>query len=134
LLTERDESFQRMKELLGEGLGERFAFASDLATRFTRDRGQVLELLDLWLEWWRDVLLVQAGCDDEVVNQHLLEGLRRIAITCDLAAAVRALEAIMETKQNLTYNANSRLALEVLFLELPQLEIMEEETRSGVPL
>jgi hypothetical protein len=86
------------------------------------------------LEWWRDVLLVQAGCDDEVVNQHLLKDLRQIARACDLTSAVRALEAIRETRQNLTYNANARLAFEVLFLELPRLEFMEEETRSGVPL
>ncbi len=134
LLAERDESFHRMKESLSDGLGERFAYATDLAARFARDRAEVAGLLDLWLEWWRDVLLVQAGCDEEVVNQHLFEDLRQIARACDLASVVRAMEALRAAKQNLTFNANARLALEVLFLELPQLEIREEETRSAVPL
>ena len=50
-----------------------------LATQYAQNRAAVQEKLDLWLGWWRDVLLVKAGCPDYVANIDQLDMLNNVA-------------------------------------------------------
>lgn len=134
VLVERDGKFRAMLHILGSGTHERFAQANNLAMAFSRDRSAVMDMLDLWLEWWRDVLLIQAGCEGQVVNAHLTAELKAIAYEGTLPSTVDVIEAVRSTKTQLARNANARLALEVLLLDLPRIEVREEEMRAGASL
>jgi len=69
--------------------------------------------------WWRDVLLVKAGCEDLVVNRDQLDDLRARAATTSLADIHAALRAVEVTELFLHENVQPRLALESLALALP---------------
>jgi DNA polymerase-3 subunit delta' len=75
--------------------------------------------LDTWLGWWRDALLVQQGCADLVANVDRLQALHCAAAGAGIDCW-RAVRRIEETRAQLDANANPRLALEALLLDLPQ--------------
>jgi DNA polymerase-3 subunit delta' len=119
MLVERGQRLERLDLLGRASLSERMAFAAELATRFARDRQDVYAYLELWQGWWRDLLLIGEGCEQQVRNSDRLESLRDLAPTLPPLAAVRALRALHDCRQQLEANANARLALEVLAVHLP---------------
>jgi len=127
----RDESaLPRHRELLDRAqtlaeapLAERFAFAASLGGGYTKDRAGVQATLTAWQEWWRDVLLIAAGREQEAANRDRLDTLRPLAAQCGVAPAVRALRAITDARQHLDENASPVLALECMMLALPELRL-----------
>lgn len=119
VFAERDENLQLLEDLLTMSRAERFVVAQKLSNN---NKEYLTKLLELWLSYWRDVLLMSEGTtvklcntDREVQIQQLLYG-----ITTE-----KALAAVKST-QNLLHilhtNANLRLAFEVLLLDYPQIK------------
>jgi DNA polymerase-3 subunit delta' len=117
LLERRDQRLEELRQLLSSPNTARFAYAESLS----RDRETMKETLELWLGWWRDVLIMAAGSAAAAVNRDQVEALRRTADSVGLDSAARAVEAIQRTLDLLPRNINARLALEVLLLDLPRL-------------
>ncbi len=83
------------------------------------ESGEAKAHLDTWLGWWRDALLVQQGCADLIANVDRLAALQHAAARAG-AGCWRAVRRIEEARAQLDANANPRLALEALLLNLPQ--------------
>ncbi|MGQ9572608.1 MAG: DNA polymerase III subunit delta' [Dehalococcoidia bacterium] len=115
----RHQALADMRALPERTIQERFAYAVEMASRFFRDRATVLAVLDLWREWWRDILLVAGGCQDAITNLDLLDILRGEAARYAMAQVVAFLRSLAATKRHLEENVNARLALEILMLDLP---------------
>ncbi len=116
LLAQRQQRLDELVKLLHSKRVERFAYAESLARQELR---QILENLEFWTGWWRDVLLLSSHSPTALTNVDRQDELRHAANLCDVAAAHAALAALQATQNQLARNANARLALEVLFLCLP---------------
>jgi len=117
-----EERATHLADLLALGRGtrnDRFAYAEKLAQEYGRDPERVVRVLDLWLGWWRDLLLTQAGCEEMVGNWDRLDDLRRRARLLSVQQIRAALRSVEATLTHLAQNVNPRLALEVLVLGLP---------------
>ena len=123
LLEEREAQLKKLLRLEEADLAERFAFSAQVAAEFGKDRESVQELLEFWAGWWRDILLVKSGCGDFVTNLGQSELLRREAGSYTLPQLTQILRSIRRTRLELEQNANPRLALEVLMLDLPRREV-----------
>jgi DNA polymerase-3 subunit delta' len=121
LLPKRDEELDRCEAAAQGGLAMRFGVASSIGTGYTRDRAGTQATLELWQEWWRDLLLVIAGREERITNTERLDTLRTLAAQCDLAGAARALRALTDARQQLAENASPVLTLEAMVLALPVL-------------
>ena len=119
-LRQRTERVERLLGISTGGFEERFAYAGELAAQFSQDRGLVWEALDLWLDWWRDLLLVKAGCSDAITNVDMLGTLAERARGYSMSQIGGFIRSLQATKDNLRLNANPRLALEVLMLDIPR--------------
>ena len=119
MMRVRHEALMDIRALPERTIQDRFAYVSDVAGRFSRDRATVLAVLDLWRDWWRDVLLVSSGCQDVITNLDLWDILTVEASRYDAAQVVAFLRSLDATKRRLEENVNPRLALEVLMLDLP---------------
>jgi DNA polymerase III subunit delta' len=119
LLPARDAVLEDAYRLTAAGRDERFAYAHQLAQRFARDRENVFDVLELWQEWWRDVLLVAAGRPEAVANVGSLDRLALIAGKYRVEDIVSFLAALRKTRAYLFDNVNAQLALEVLMLQMP---------------
>ena len=119
VLEQLGADFERIQEMCHSGLESRFSYAAELASRFSREREPVKELLFLWLRWWRDLLLIKEGAAEYVQNLDCLEPLRRQASHLTARQVVESVKCVHQTLEALDHNANPRLALEVLMLSLP---------------
>jgi len=120
LLTRRAERIDRMLDIIGSDADERFAYAAQLATQFGQNRGEVQQILDLWLDWWRDLLLVKVGLSDRITNVDRLARLVDMAKGYSLAQIRSAINHVQAAGTQLKQNANPRLVLEVLMLDIPE--------------
>ncbi len=115
-----------LMESRAQALGDlRLLLASDLVGRWEwaakapSDRRALREILDIWTTWWRDVLLIGAGQADKIANLDCREQLETVASWCSADSARAFLERVLRTVQSLAQNVNTRLALEVLTMDMP---------------
>ncbi len=120
LLQERHEKFEKMLTVIRGDYSDRFTAAAQLALQFGKKRETVYEILDGWLGWWRDLLLVKTKSNSDIVSVDLLPDLAEMAGSLSLAQVMTAIQNIQRAREQLKLNANSRLALEVLMLNLPK--------------
>jgi DNA polymerase-3 subunit delta' len=119
LLIDRERTADEIEELAAGSFEDRFSYAAGLGARYSREPQVVRANLDVWNDWWRDVLLAAAGRDDLASERERLDTLRSHAAQYGVAGAVRALRAVQDARRHLDEHASPTLALEVMLLELP---------------
>jgi DNA polymerase-3 subunit delta' len=119
---QRVEYLEQWLGIIGTDIEERLAFAAQLAAQFSQTREMVQERLNLWLDWWRDLLLIKADCNDSIINIDRLTVLNRMANDYSLAQIKGYIDSIMATGDYLGRNASPQLVLEILMLDLPEIE------------
>ena len=107
---------------------ERFAYAARLVTQFSQNRELVQERLDLWIGWWRDLLLVKVGLSEAITNIDVSAALVEQAGGYSLAQIKNFINGSQAAGEQLRQNANPRLVLEVLMLNMPRKEGSSQET------
>jgi DNA polymerase-3 subunit delta' len=119
LLERRAQLLERLLELIKGDNEARFAYAAQLAAQFSQNRASVREVLDLWLDWWRDLLLVKLGSSDAITNIDHEAELVEMGRGYKLSQIRDFLGSIQAAGEQLEQNANPRLVLEVLMLSIP---------------
>ena len=120
LLQQRTERIEKLINIINTDYEERFVYASYLATQFGQNRGTVQEILKLWLDWWRDLMLIKAGSNDIITNIDFKTSLIAMAKKYSLTQIRNFVISIQEAEEQLKQNANPRLVLEVLMLDMPR--------------
>jgi DNA polymerase-3 subunit delta' len=119
VLQERNDRFEKMHSVMQSGYSDRFNLASQWALQFGKKRETVYEILDAWLGWWRDLLLAKTECPGDIVSIDFLPALAEMAGSYNLAQIKMAIVNLRQAAEQLKLNANSRLVLEALMLNLP---------------
>jgi DNA polymerase-3 subunit delta' len=119
LLEKRAQLLERLLEVIRGDNEPRFDYAAQLAAQFGQNRAAVQEVLDLWLDWWRDLLLVKLGSLSTITNVDHEAELVEMGQDYSLAQIRAFLGSIQAAAEQLEQNANPRLALEVLMLSIP---------------
>jgi DNA polymerase-3 subunit delta' len=86
------------------------------ATRAVRD-GLDGALLDI-ATFYRDVMLVQSGATDSIINIDIIDEITAYAHKNPAHATVKKINAIMEARTNLSHNAAPLLTIEALMCRL----------------
>ncbi len=122
-----------MSALRDEGVvSRREEVLKDLVRRVELSTGQRLrdlniprnldELLNLWEELWRDVLLFQARVPDFIRSLDMMPEIKHAASKLKLSQVVHFLLLLSKARENLKKNANPRISLELLLINMPRLE------------
>jgi len=119
LLQQRDERMQELLKITDVDYEESFAYAAALAAQFSQSREAVQEVLNMWRDWWRDLLLVKIGCNEAITNVDLETTLIDSAGSYNLAQIRAFINSIQAAGEQLGQNANPQLALETLMLNIP---------------
>jgi DNA polymerase-3 subunit delta' len=114
-LDQRDQLLGQLEKLMQQGYAFRFAWAEQLS----REPDRIDYVLDILSGWWRDVMVLASESDVQIANVDREAQLGEWAARYGVTAAWRVLRQIRHTAWQLERNANRRLALEVLALELP---------------
>jgi DNA polymerase-3 subunit delta' len=115
MLLERKTQLETLMQLPTASKVERFKVAQDLSSDADKVRG----VLELWLLWWRDMVLAANNSLDLTVNADMRGLLQKQATKFGPAECRRMVGAIIRTIEMLEQNVNARVALEVLMLDLP---------------
>lgn len=118
MLEERKAQLEALTKLPALNKVQRFDFAQRLASDSERTR----ETLELFLLWWRDLVLASNNCLDLTVNVDMRDLLKAQASKMTTKQAEQMVRSILKTVEALNQNVNTRMALEVLMLDMPRLK------------
>ena len=117
LREQRDELLQQLMALTSARRDERIRQAATLAS----DTDTARQALDLWLFWWRDVMLAACGSERLATTGTARMQAERQGRTLGAGRAEAFLRALLAGQKALDENGNPRLTFEVLLLDLPTL-------------
>jgi DNA polymerase-3 subunit delta' len=115
-----EKEYEALSTALGKGGGKALKELEreqkSRATRIIRDTldGALLDLVT----FYRDVMLVQAGHDDALINAELAEQIKKMAIATASNKTLAKIDAIMKARENLQRNGAPLLVMEALMCEL----------------
>jgi DNA polymerase-3 subunit delta' len=111
----------QLQRLIAGSRVERLAFAEQLAA--ARNNQQLFPMLALWTAWWRDVMLTQAGYPAACNNIDQQAALAKLAAAVAPDQVRAYLAALQRIEGYLRHTVNTRLALDVLLLQMPHAAI-----------
>lgn len=115
MAAERDAAADLAGRLAGAGPLE----ALEMAEKLAEKREQAIKLLEMLACWYRDLLVCkEAGHGVLLYNPDRSEDLLNLAAGFETGRLVAILEHIENAKNKIAANANIRLALEALFLNI----------------
>jgi len=111
LLKTEEKIISQLEKVVKAGLNERYKLAEELS----KDIPQTRWILNKWLFWFRDLILMVSGCPDLAIYSPSPQYLKHFS-----AAKLKDIVKAIKKTDWLLANAsiNSRLALEVLMLEI----------------
>ncbi len=119
LLEQRQAWLEELLRLLASSRAERFAFARESVEHPDELRDQ----LQVWLTFWRDVLITAAGISSSLTNLDHLTRINQLAEEIGLQDAQFYVNTIENTMERIDCNVNARLAMEVLLMDYPHIKV-----------
>jgi DNA polymerase-3 subunit delta' len=120
VLLNRQEILDKLIKSVGAGLNERFAYAAELADKYSKNQDKVEEIFDLWTRWGEDLLLIKGGAPQFIANIDYEDVLLRQAKSLSLTQIRNFIESLQVARKQLRQNANPSLVLEILMLNFPK--------------
>jgi DNA polymerase-3 subunit delta' len=117
ILEKRRAWLDELLRLLPLNRCDRFAAVDTL----TRQRDQLRLVLQAWFSFARDLLLVSIGLTDRVTNIDLLDEIKVYAGKMDSGQPLELVNALSRALEYVDLNANLRLVMDNLVLEIPRL-------------
>lgn len=119
ILSDREQKLAESANLCSATTLDRLAYAADLAALFSKSRDKAIGILGVWLEWWRDLLMIKCGNSQWIFNADQKACLSAQAEKLTPVSIASFMRDIVAAEEQLELNANPRLALEVLLLRMP---------------
>lgn len=120
-----NESLLNRREQLLEFLEHldlnRIATVFDAAEELSGNRDETLEILDMMLSFFRDAVHLGAG-NGAILNRNVKPAIESISGRRSFPRNLELLSSIYETRSAVQRNANSKLALDHLFMQMAALE------------
>jgi DNA polymerase-3 subunit delta' len=120
ILEQRSQRIAKLLSLLTADLGQRFAYAQELASQFSQNRRAGVEIIEIWLDWWRDLMLIKGGCTEAIINVDYEIALEEQAMGLSLSEIKGFLANLYLLQEEISKNVNPRLAVEWVMLNLPR--------------
>lgn len=121
IIKQRTDCIRNLINIVKSDYVDRFAVASQLTVQFNQAREVIYELFELWLHWWRDLLLVNVKNGEMITFMEDYAQVTQIAACFSISQIKDVIRSIENAERQLRQNANSRLVLEMLLLSMPRL-------------
>ena len=115
LLDKRNKWLDDLQRMISSNRVERFVYAENLI----KDRNTLVEILQVWLSFWRDVLILSMNASIELTNQDREEEIKQLADNISVYQTRKFVSRLEQSYDLISHNVNTRLATEVLLLDLP---------------
>lgn len=115
---QRRTSIEELIQLLGARRRDRF----DTAEKMAQDRELLRGAYQVWLSFWRDLMLRTASSDLPLVNLDMEAEIDHLASRLDFDTTRARVTDLEQAISRLDSNLNARLLTEVILLDWPYLE------------
>jgi DNA polymerase-3 subunit delta' len=129
VLDRRDRLLDEMIGLIAGDRQKRFSYVEEWNTSLRKRfpiledrRKECMDVLGIWLAYWRDVMLQAYGGREPRNNPNREDAIRIHVDEIPKNRILMAIESIQNTIDAIDRNANIRLVLETLMLDLPYCE------------
>jgi DNA polymerase-3 subunit delta' len=112
-----DNALSLLFDVMHQDLVSRFETAGTLA----RQTDNLVEVLEIWLTCWRDVLLLHTGNAAEIIFREKEDALLEIAEFSNLHQTTRIINFVEDAITALQKNTNTLLLIENVVLTFPEL-------------
>ncbi len=119
LLEQRRSFIEDQFRLLASSRRERFAFVVE----HLKEADELRNELQVWLTVWRDVLMLASGLTGSVTNFDYTVQLEQLGKAVGMSSAEFYVRSVERTIARIDRNVNARLALEVLVMDFPMLDL-----------
>lgn len=116
LLTKRNKWLDDLQHMIPSSRVEQFTFAENLA----KDKDALVEILQVWLSFWRDVLIISMDASIELTNQDREEEIKQLADDISVYQTRKFVSRLEQSYDLINHNVNIRLVTDVLLLDLPR--------------
>jgi len=120
ILEQRSQRIDSLVSLLTASLDQRFTYAQELTGQFSQNRRAGAEIIEIWLDWWRDLMLIKGDCQEAIINVDYKTVLEEQARGLNLGEIKEFLNSLCLLQDAISKNVNPRLASEWLMLHLPR--------------
>ncbi len=120
ILEQRSQRIDSLASLLTASLDQRFTYAQELTSQFSQNRRAGAEIIEIWLDWWRDLMLIKGDCQEAIINVDYKTVLEEQARGLNLGEIKEFLNSLCLLQDAISKNVNPRLASEWLMLNLPR--------------
>lgn len=133
LLATRAADIDLLRDAVAADRLHRLVIARSIAERWASQADRVRATLRTWADWWRDVLLLQLGLTEHatLAEGAELHAAADAARACSLDEARAGARLVLQTLDDLEANVNHRLALDLLLLRLPRLQLPASAAAGG---
>ena len=121
ILSERNRIISEMTTLLKSNFDLRFSYVAKL---YAHHRNMDLRtntefLINIWISWWQDLVLTKSNCIENITNLDFTADLNNYANKLSLDEIREFIHSLQNSLLLILKNANIRLVLEVLMLDMP---------------
>jgi DNA polymerase-3 subunit delta' len=121
LIAERSARVEGIIQLISMTYAARFDLSREMDAQYRREPAAVLETLDQWLTWWRDLLLFKTGCADSVVNVDYVNDISEQSQRLSLEQVREYIGKLNEARLDLDLNVIPRLVFDSLVYTMPRI-------------
>lgn len=117
-MDQRRAYIEDLMNLLASTRRDRFSYAETMS----KDREALREAYQVWLSFWRDLMLHRASADLPLVNLDMETEIDQLTQQIDLPVICARISDLEQGITRLDGNLNARLLTEVLLLDWPYLQ------------
>ncbi len=99
------------------GKVDRFSYAANI----TKDKILFHQVLQVWLSYWRDILIQSTEAQIPITNLDRAQEIRELSAKVRVEQAQLVVASLEKTIGLMKTNTNPRLAAEVLLLDIPNI-------------
>ena len=112
------EKLVNISLVIGEDIKGHLKYADQLVSKWNENDQEVKDELQLWLYWWRDLMMIKIGMPSLVVCSSQINKLYKNIDTYDMGRIYSSITAIQETLDCLDHNVNPKLAIPYMVLTI----------------
>jgi DNA polymerase III subunit delta' len=118
ILAQYEEWADDVPRLLSASRRERFAYAETAA----KDKDHLHQMFQVWLSFWRDLLILCAGSNGPLVHINRTDELKQLTGHLDRQTIRKCASDLELAIERMDANLNSRLLTEVVLLDWPKID------------
>ena len=119
ITDKRDQAFTLIEGTITGDLEKKFVYSNELSKTCGTRNDRYREEINLWLEWWRDLIMVKVGSSQSIFNLSRLSKFEHFCARISLTDMLKVMSAIEESTTFIRSNVSPRLVLDNLMLKIP---------------